>query len=218
MKGYFSVSALVAAALLCSVDADASPFHRRTSPAVLASKNAPKVVSSTITKTVDYSKTKEDDPVLSTPRGGAAGDITPNALMGAVALTLVERGTNLAFQKYGVKFPSMLGGCVALFFGLLLLQSLGGNNLGDQIFEFLTPGSNLLGKWLPILFVPGLANLPLAPSIGSAIDVSLSVYYLSLQSPSCYLTTFLSICTACTQSTSNSWWLWSLDSIFPFRR
>ena len=35
----------------------------------------------------------------------------------------------------------------------------------------LQPGANLLTKWLPVMFVPGLAMLPLAPSIGSAVDI-----------------------------------------------
>lgn len=43
--------------------------------------------------------------------------------------------------------------------------------LGDGIFTTLTPGSNMLAKWLPVFFVPGLALLPLAPSMGSPVEI-----------------------------------------------
>jgi len=45
------------------------------------------------------------------------------------------------------------------------------NLFGDAVFEYLTPGANLLAKWLPVFFVPGLAMLPLAPSMGSPVEI-----------------------------------------------
>jgi len=44
--------------------------------------------------------------------------------------------------------------------------------LGDSIFSSLSPGSALLAKWLPVFFVPGLAMLPLATSVGSGLEVA----------------------------------------------
>lgn len=44
--------------------------------------------------------------------------------------------------------------------------------LGDGIFASLTPGAGLLAKWLPVFFVPGLAMLPLAPSMGSPLEIA----------------------------------------------
>ena len=72
----------------------------------------------------------------------------------------------------GVKFPSMLGGCAALLF-FLLLADLISPGLGELIFSSLSPGSALLAKWLPVFFVPGLAMLPLAPSVGNGLEVCL---------------------------------------------
>jgi hypothetical protein len=93
-----------------------------------------------------------------------------DAITGAVIMTLIERGINKIFVANGVKFPSQLGGCIALFF-FLLLADVVSPGLGESIFTSLTPGSALLGKWLPVFFVPGLAMLPLAPSVGSGVEV-----------------------------------------------
>jgi putative effector of murein hydrolase len=65
-------------------------------------------------------------------------------------------------------------GCTILVFTSLVLANLlttnGSSNLGDVAYQLLLPGSTLLAKWLPVMFVPGLAMLPLAPSIGSIVD------------------------------------------------
>lgn len=64
----------------------------------------------------------------------------------------------------------MLGGCMGLFAFLILAQLIN-PGLGDNIFNSLNPGAKLLTKWLPVFFVPGLAMLPLAPSMGGGIEV-----------------------------------------------
>jgi hypothetical protein len=92
------------------------------------------------------------------------------AITGAVIMTLIERGINKIFVANGVKFPSQLGGCIALFF-FLLLADVVSPGLGNSVFTSLSPGSALLAKWLPVFFVPGLAMLPLAPSVGSGVEV-----------------------------------------------
>jgi putative effector of murein hydrolase len=56
-------------------------------------------------------------------------------------------------------------------FVLLIVTELIIPGLGDAAFYALAPGSGLLAKWLPVFFVPGLAMLPLAPSMGSSIEV-----------------------------------------------
>jgi hypothetical protein len=38
--------------------------------------------------------------------------------------------------------------------------------------NILTPGAGWLAKFLPVFFVPGLAMLPVAPSVGSFVEVS----------------------------------------------
>ena len=75
-----------------------------------------------------------------------------------------------AFRANKITFPASLGGCIALFFALLGIDAVESGS-GDVIYKFLEPGSLFLAKWLPVFFVPGLAMLPLAPSVGSSMDV-----------------------------------------------
>jgi hypothetical protein len=103
-------------------------------------------------------------------RGGGESAKQSDAVTGAVIMALIERGINKLFVTKGIKFPSALAGCIALFFSLLLADGVS-PGLGESMFVRLTPGSVLLAKWLPAFFVPGLAMLPLAPSVGSAMEV-----------------------------------------------
>jgi hypothetical protein len=48
--------------------------------------------------------------------------------------------------------------------------------LGDGVYDLLSPGSDVLAKWLPVFFVPSLVTLPLAPSLGSSMEVSTILY------------------------------------------
>jgi hypothetical protein len=93
-----------------------------------------------------------------------------DAAVGTVALTLIERAVNKLFIHFGIKFPAQLGGCGILFF-LLVIADAAVPGSGTSIFKALTPGTTLLTKWLPVFFVPGLAMLPLAPSVGSGLEV-----------------------------------------------
>jgi len=62
-------------------------------------------------------------------------------------------------------------GCTIGVFAVLVLAEAVSPGVGEAWFQLLTPGANLLTKWLPVMFVPGLAMLPLAPAVGSAADV-----------------------------------------------
>ena len=93
-----------------------------------------------------------------------------DAAVGTVALTLIERAVNKLFIHFGIKFPAQLGGCGILFFFLVIADAVSPGS-GTAIFKALTPGTTLLTKWLPVFFVPGLAMLPLAPSVGSGLEV-----------------------------------------------
>ena len=116
-----------------------------------------------------------------TPRGGKvdtkAAEAPPkpaifsDAVTGTIVLTLIERVVNKIFMQKGVKFPAQLGGC-GLLFAFLVVADAVVPGLGNSIFEYLTPGTTLLTKWLAVFFVPGLAMLPLAPSVGSGLEVS----------------------------------------------
>lgn len=58
--------------------------------------------------------------------------------------------------------------------------------LGDGLYDLLSPGSLVLAKWLPVFFVPSLVTLPLAPSLGSTAEllkvafVIISGFYFTL--------------------------------------
>mmetsp|Transcript_22534 Transcript_22534/g.53186 ORF Transcript_22534/g.53186 Transcript_22534/m.53186 type:complete len:511 (+) Transcript_22534:141-1673(+) len=117
--------------------------------------------------------------VESTPRGGKV-DAAPasskpaildDAVTGTVVLTIIERIVNKFFVNAGIKFPAQLGGCGILFAFLVLADAIAPGK-GNAMFEYLTPGTTLLTKWLPVFFVPGLAMLPLAPSVGSGMEVA----------------------------------------------
>lgn len=73
-------------------------------------------------------------------------------------------------MQKNIPFPAPLGGCLLLFFALLLVQTVKPGS-GDKAFELLTPGANFLTKWMPVFFIPGLSMLPLAPSMGSSFEV-----------------------------------------------
>jgi len=115
--------------------------------------------------------------VKTAPRGGKVDKAAPSkpailndAVTGTVVLTLIERIINKFFVDAGVKFPAQLGGC-GLLFAFLVLSNAVVPGFGDAIFEYLTPATTLLTKWLAVFFVPGLAMLPLAPSVGSGLEV-----------------------------------------------
>ena len=106
-------------------------------------------------------------------RGGAAAQTT-KALYGIAVMAMIEAGLKKFFAATNIKFPSQLGGCIFLFAVAVLAQAVSPGS-GDAIQAFLDPGCALLNKWLPSFFVPGLAMLPLAPSIGSGMEVK---YYV----------------------------------------
>jgi putative effector of murein hydrolase len=114
-----------------------------------------------------------DDRIALSLRGGEGNtnvDV-PNAneLAGAAFFTALQVLLNKVFVSNGIKFPAMLG-CTISVFTVLVLAEILSPGLGERGFELLTPGTNILSKWLPVMFVPGLAMLPLAPSIGSPVD------------------------------------------------
>ncbi len=141
--------------------------------AVAESRNGLQYTSATSTKAIVTPKTKAPKSTFGlqqaiSQRGGNSGQ--KDAITGAIILTLVERVTNRVLKSQDIKFPAMLGGCIALLFFMFLAEFVS-PGLGDSIFSSLSPGSALLAKWLPVFFVPGLAMLPLAPSVGSGLEV-----------------------------------------------
>lgn len=103
-------------------------------------------------------------------RGGVANTL-PNAFVASIVMALIEKGVKEGLKAANVKFPAQLGGCIFLFSFMMLAEKIN-PELGNAIFEALSPGAGILAKWLPVFFVPGLALLPLSPKIGTSVDVS----------------------------------------------
>jgi hypothetical protein len=96
-----------------------------------------------------------------------------NTLIATLLLVLMDVQLRSLFTKYSIAFPSSLAGCGALFASMIALDSLSGSSKwGQALYEMLGPGANLLAKWLPVFFVPGLITLPLASGLGNAYEVS----------------------------------------------
>lgn len=108
-------------------------------------------------------------------RGGNGKADSNNALVQALAGTVVfaaiEKAVKLGLQAANVQYPAQLGACILLFAFMALLD-VASPAAAQGLFVFLSPGAALLAKWFPVLFVPGLAMLPLSPSIGGTVDVS----------------------------------------------
>jgi len=103
-------------------------------------------------------------------RGGAAASDTSTQLISAAYFLAMDKGLLKLFRAKGVAFPSQLAGCIILF-AVMVIADVVSPGAGDSLFALLSPGANLLAKWLAVFFVPGLAMLPLAPSMGSPVEV-----------------------------------------------
>ena len=83
---------------------------------------------------------------------------------------LLDKWFRAFFTANKIPFPSPLGGCIIVLITLLLSEVVKPGS-GEVVFQTLAPGAGLLAKWLPVFFVPGLAMLPLAPSMGGSLEV-----------------------------------------------
>lgn len=108
---------------------------------------------------------------LATVASFRGGSLSQSEVGGTFFFLVVNHLLIKIFAAKNVAFPAPLGGCLILFALLLLAQTVS-PPLGDALFELLTPGANFLTKWMPVFFVPGLAMLPLAPSMGNSLEVS----------------------------------------------
>ncbi|KAL7495748.1 hypothetical protein ACHAWT_004124 [Skeletonema menzelii] len=159
---------ILLAVLPASIGASTS-FYRPSQTAQILSRNEllnNKIATPLVTDACDES-------IAISLRGGEGStnaDLPKaNELTGAAFFTILQVLLNKVFVSKGIKFPAMLG-CTILVFTVLVLAEIVSPGLGQNGFELLTPGANVLTKWLPVMFVPGLAMLPLAPSIGTPLD------------------------------------------------
>lgn len=93
-------------------------------------------------------------------------------IISTLSIVLMDVFLRKAFKKASISFPSSLAGCGALFATLLTLHQIS-PELGDGLYDKLSSGAGVLAKWLPVFFVPSLVTLPLAPSMGSTLEVSI---------------------------------------------
>lgn len=114
-------------------------------------------------------KTNNKAVAPTTPR---VANTLPNALAGSLVFAGIEQLTKMGLAKADVKFPAMLGGCLGLFFLLLLTEAIS-PSAAEAVFDGLTPAATLLAKWIAPFFVPGLVILPLSPSVGGTGEVRL---------------------------------------------
>jgi len=101
----------------------------------------------------------------------SSSSLVAKQIYGVVAMAAIENFVGVALKAGGVSFPPMLGGCIFLFFGLLLLEAVAGAGVANAAYEGLVPGAALCAKWVSVFFVPGLVLLPLSPPIGNGVEV-----------------------------------------------
>eukprot|EP00594_Rhizosolenia_setigera_P013250 CAMPEP_0178963474 /NCGR_PEP_ID=MMETSP0789-20121207/15049_1 /TAXON_ID=3005 /ORGANISM="Rhizosolenia setigera, Strain CCMP 1694" /LENGTH=431 /DNA_ID=CAMNT_0020647957 /DNA_START=344 /DNA_END=1639 /DNA_ORIENTATION=- len=98
-------------------------------------------------------------------------------MLGALFFMIFDSVLRKIFTEKQIEFPSMMAGLVILFALLVGMETLS-TGLGDKVFQLLLPGTNLLSKWLPVFFIPGLIMAPLAPKLGSALEAGKVLFIL----------------------------------------
>mmetsp|Transcript_7519 Transcript_7519/g.10187 ORF Transcript_7519/g.10187 Transcript_7519/m.10187 type:complete len:534 (-) Transcript_7519:232-1833(-) len=119
---------------------------------------------------LDLSSSSSPSSSLATRGGSSSSPTISKEVGGAIYFIVFDVLLRKLFKAKGIAFPSMLAGSGLLFAGMVLVD-VARPGWGDAAFDLLNPGAVLLAKWLPVMFVPGLALLPLAPSVGSAMEI-----------------------------------------------
>ena len=166
---YPSLLVAIAALLVCATDARSASVGGRSLAAPKPRASIPIATS----KSHDEQTTATFSSISTgvAPRGGAAASDTSKQVTGAIYFLIMDIALRKVFAAKNIAFPSQLAGCCILF-AILVIAELVRPGFGDAAFDVLSPGAALLAKWLPVFFVPGLAMLPLAPSMGSPFEVS----------------------------------------------
>jgi putative effector of murein hydrolase LrgA (UPF0299 family) len=92
----------------------------------------------------------------------------PNAWIAIINFFGIHEVFKQLFLRYSVAFPASLSGCGTLLTTFLLAP------MGNDLYAQFAPGATVLAKWLPVFFVPSLISLPLANSVGSSTEVSIT--------------------------------------------
>ncbi len=131
----------------------------------------------TITKTQKSSLLMmSTTPSSNSHKSSTSSPSTITSVLSTSTFILLDIFFRKLFKSFHItSFPSSLGGCGVLFTLLTTLYMVK-VDLGNGLYNLLKPGSYVLAKWLPVFFVPSLVTLPLAPSLGSSLEVSLVFY------------------------------------------
>jgi uncharacterized BrkB/YihY/UPF0761 family membrane protein len=119
------------------------------------------------TTAVAKAKANKVTQQLTSSGDGSTLSFPTSAVAGSLVMAGIEQAVKKVFVSNGITFPAQLASCL-----ILLTTMLVSGSAGQSVYELLTPATQLLTKWLPVFFVPGLVMLPLAPSVGSGIEVS----------------------------------------------
>ena len=164
-----SFLAVLSAAAVLATTADAiSPLRRE--PVPMATIHALRGGAVVETAPVMVHQKKAVAKASRKKAAASSSSFPTEAIVGSIAMAAVERVVKKVFTEKGISFPAQLAGCVVLFFTLLMMDVIVPGS-GESLYKALGPGTALLTKWLPVFFVPGLALLPLAPSVGSGVEV-----------------------------------------------
>ncbi|GAX16810.1 hypothetical protein FisN_5Hh182 [Fistulifera solaris] len=129
-----------------------------------------KITSKAISTKLEKSSTPDVSSQIENVRGGALDNNLINCLAGSVVCGLIEQAVKKGLTKANISFPSSLGGCIFLFFFLVLADIIN-PTVASSMYEALAPAAAFLAKWMAPLFVPGLVMLPLSPSVGGGMEI-----------------------------------------------
>jgi hypothetical protein len=165
--GFGCVSFLVAALLLAASIPVIESKKAFNPTSFVPQKSSSKVISTKL----ERSRTSDVSSQIENVRGGALNSNLVNCLAGSLVCGLIEQAVKKGLTKANISFPSSLGGCIFLFFFLVLADAIN-PSAASTMYEALAPAAAFLAKWMAPLFVPGLVMLPLSPSVGGGMEVS----------------------------------------------
>lgn len=199
-------------AILCVVQNSSARSSSLLTPTTFHKNINKRIIDSHKQSKEDLNINAENNVAISTPRGGkitlpGSPGFTTSNMLGALFFMIFDSALRKIFTEKQIEFPSMMAGLVILFALLVGMETLS-TGLGDKVFQLLLPGTNLLSKWLPVFFIPGLIMAPLAPKLGSALEVckycSLhnSIYCVGNKQLLTHYTILLSFFLVCSHSNS----------------
>ena len=134
-----------------------APATNETSVAYAGAYNGATATPSTSTSALQAPTTSATSKLLS--------NTASKTVLSTAALLMLDFAFKRMMKMSGISFPSNLAGMGVLFATLLIAP------FGDKLYQILKPGSDLMAKWLQVFLVPNLVVLPLAPALGSSMEV-----------------------------------------------